>query len=481
MASERPESSRAREEAAEREAATAEEEARQQPRSWVALASIVVVCDSKHERAAEVAPGVADFLLELQDPPRGSYLLVPEHLAPDPRMRSPFDNFAYIIAAVPDRLLFLATDRAQRRGGLDPVYFLCDVGAGTATRLPAVHREVPIKLFPRRTMGLVADPRFPGHHMVVQLHPAEGADMRRHDALLCFSTATGQWTVKTLTSAPNHEPWGAHGVFAHGRFLCWVDIAYGMLTCDPFEDHPDLRFVPLPPGSEMQGLGGGQRPTRLMDQRRCIRPSQGTLCYVEIQGLSYDRATLYDPPINPSVSVWTLGNLASLNPWNFECDAPFADIWAHPAYISSGLPQGKVPNLALIDPNNHDVVYFFQDASILAVNVRTRVVVACEEYWDAQFQDSRFVDAWVLEQPPTSPASSEGGSQMKGSDGEEELDAAKGSDEELASLFGQLEIKSQPDMELSSSQLLSMLVGEDMETPSEPSLEAEAGDQADEP
>nr|CAB3480956.1 unnamed protein product [Digitaria exilis] len=70
---------------------------------------------------------------------------------------------------------------------------------------------------------------------------------------------------------------------------------------------------------------------------------------------------------------------------------------------------------------------------------------------------------------------------MKGSDGEEELDAAKGSDEELASLFGQLEIKSQPDMELSSSQLLSMLAGEDMETPSEPSLEAEAGDQADEP
>nr|CAB3480955.1 unnamed protein product [Digitaria exilis] len=362
MASERPESSRARSHRAPAR--------RRRPRRRRRASS-------RHERAAEVAPSVADFLLELQEPPRGSYLLVPERLAPDPRMRSPFDNFAYIIAA--------------RRGSLDPVYFLCDVRAGIATRLPAVPREVPIKLFPRRTVGLVADPRFPGHHMVVQLHPAEGADMRRHDALLCFSTATDQWTVKTLASAPDHEPWGAHGVFAHGRFLCWVDIAYGMLTCDPFEDHPDLRFVPLPPGSEMQGLGGGQRPTRLMDQRRCIRPSQGTLCYIEIQGLSYDRATLYDPPINPSVSVWTLSNPASPNPWNFECDAPFSDIWDHPAYISSGLPQGKVPNLALIDPNNHDVVYFFQDASILAVNVRTRVVVACEEYWVDRFlQDAQF-------------------------------------------------------------------------------------------
>ncbi|RLN05532.1 uncharacterized protein C2845_PM13G18660 [Panicum miliaceum] len=411
MASEAAESSRAREEAAEREASEAV--ARQPQRSWVALASIpVVVYGANDARAAAIAPGAADLLLELHDPPCASYL--PESHPGPP---------------------------------LDPDYFLCNVSDGTAARLPTVPAEFPITLFPRRTMGLIADTRCPSHYMIAQLHPDDDAAMKRHDALLCYSTATGQWSVKQLASAPDHEPWGAHGVIAHGGLLWWVDIAYGMLFCDPFDDHPRLRLVPLPTGCEMHGLGNNVRPTILMDQHRLIRPSQGMLRYVEIQGLSYDHADV-DDPINPAVTMWTLVDPEGPHPWRFECEASFDDIWAHDSYVAAGLPQGKVPKLALVDPNNHDVVYFFQDTALFALDVRARRVLACEEcfvdrvFQDPLFQYYRFIDAWEL--PPTvrgdSPASSDGGSGTKGLEHEEESDATTGTDEEMASLLSQMEV-----------------------------------------
>ncbi|RLN24660.1 hypothetical protein C2845_PM07G01150 [Panicum miliaceum] len=233
-------------------------------------------------------------------------------------------------------------------------------------------------------MGLVADPRFPGHHMVVQLHPTPWTSFRRHATLLCYSTVTGRWALKPLASAPNHEPWGEHGVFAHDGLLWWVDVAYGMLACNPFDDYPHLRFVPLPAGCEMHDLGDRRpRPTKLMDQSHLIRPSQGMLRFVEIQSLSYDGAAVDDPRPTPP----------------FECEASFADIWAHDSYVAAGLPQGKVAKLALVDPNNHDVVYFFQVRALFALDVRARRVLACEEclvdrqVQSLEFQYSRFVHA----------------------------------------------------------------------------------------
>jgi hypothetical protein len=160
----------------------------------------------------------------------------------------------------------------------------------------------------------------------------------------------------------------------------------------------------------MHGLGDRPRPTaRLMDQRRLIRPSQGMLRYVEIQGLSYDRAAVDDAWINPTVSMWTLVDPEGPHPWRFECEASFADIWAHDSYVAAGLPQGKVPKLALVDPNNHDVVYFFQDKVLFALHVRAGRVLACQEclvdcqVQNLEFQYSRFVQAWEWELPPKFP------------------------------------------------------------------------------
>ncbi|KAG2583599.1 hypothetical protein PVAP13_6KG232900 [Panicum virgatum] len=62
-----------------------------------------------------------------------------------------------------------------------------------------------------------------------------------------------------------------------------------------------------------------------------------------------------------------------------ECEASsFDDIWAHDN-VAAGLLQGKVPKLALIDSNNHDVVYFVQDTARFALDVRARRVLACED------------------------------------------------------------------------------------------------------
>ena len=53
-----------------------------------------------------------------------------------------------------------------------------------------------------------------------------------------------------------------------------------------------------------------------------------------------------------------------------ECEASsFDDIWAHDN-VAAGLLQGKVPKLALVDPNNHDAVYFVQDTACFALDVR---------------------------------------------------------------------------------------------------------------
>ncbi|KAG2595555.1 hypothetical protein PVAP13_5KG083787 [Panicum virgatum] len=399
MASEAAESSRAREEAAEREAR--EELARQQRPAWVALATIPLMYGADDAGAEAMAPGTGDLLLKLQDPPRASYLKLPDRLVPDAMLHRPC-----ILGSAPGRLLLRVSHKGQGRDVVDAEYYLLDTVGGTATLLPVLPPELPVKRFVSRTIGLIADPRCPGNYMVVYLHPTPMSSSRRYSGLLYYSTATAQWAFKPLVSAPDHEPWGEHGVFAHDGLLWWVDVAYGMLVCNPFDGHPRLRFIPLPPGCKMHGLVDGPRPTSVMDHRRLVRPSQGMLRYVEIQGLSYDSdAVNAPPPPPPTVTMWTLVNPAGPHTWRFECEASFADIWAHDSYVAAGLPRGKVPKLALVDPTNHDVVYFFQDTALFALDVRARRVLACaeERLMDRNFHYSPFVDAWEWEWelPPT--------------------------------------------------------------------------------
>ena len=59
--------------------------------------------------------------------------------------------------------------------------------------------------------------------------------------------------------------------------------------------------------------------------------------------------------------------------WTPEYCVSFAEIWAGESYKAAGLPK-KAPVVALIHPKNPDVVYFFVEEYLFAVNMHTKVV-----------------------------------------------------------------------------------------------------------
>ena len=379
---------------------------------WVALSTITGgphrPGDERHRRILRGR----DLLLDLHDPPRASTLVLRANL-------TSFFPIILVADSSSARLLVKAAWGSARINR--PEYFLCDARSRTAQRLPAVPSSElggpdacplgGLDLCPRRSIGLIADPDRTGHFMIAQLHPAPAT---RHGFILFYSTATRRWATKQLASAPEHKRWGAHGVLAHDGLLWWVDVAYGMVVCNPFDDAPHLRLVPLPDGCALQGVemernSNGSRQTReFLDQRRFIRPSEGKLRYVEIRGFDYHTAAAAaEPPINPTVTMWTLVRDRNTWNWEFEYEAPFAEIWAHESYVAARLPLDKVPNLALVDPDNHGVVYFFEGMRLFGLDVRARRVVACDECVIGDpaemegFLSSRFVEAWVPPEPGT--------------------------------------------------------------------------------
>ncbi|RLN23423.1 hypothetical protein C2845_PM07G39720 [Panicum miliaceum] len=389
-----------------------------QRRGWVALATLTGgphrAGDQRHR---SILPG-RDLLLDLHDPPRASTLVLRDNL-------TSFLPTILVADSSSGRLLVKSAWGSARVNR--PEYFLCDASARTAMRLPAVPsaelggpNACPLgglDLCPRRSIGLIADPDRTGHFMIAQLHPAPTT---RHEFILFYSTATRRWATKQLASAPEHKRWGGHGVLVHEGLLWWVDVAYGMLVCNVFDDAPDLYRVPLPDGCALQGVEADrndfqawQRTRELLDQRRFIRPSEGRLRYVEIRGFNYDTAaTAAEPPNDPTLWMWTLVDLLGPNPdtWELEYEVPFAEIWAHDSYVAAGLPPYKVPNLALVDPDNHGVVYFFQGTRLFGLDVRARRVVACDEcvigdghQMQEGYLSSRFVEAWVPPEPDRTP------------------------------------------------------------------------------
>ncbi|PWZ31619.1 Replicase polyprotein 1a [Zea mays] len=411
-----------------------------QPGPWAALSSIAVVLDDSagnEERAKLLAPGASDFLLDLRPPLDGaSYLVLPKRLVQD----SKWFSFPCVISACSDRLLFLVSRGDQDR---NYAYFLGDAHAGTAALLPDVPAHLGVETnFPRRSIGLIADPRHGGHYMVAHLYPTSTT---RHQTLLCYSTVTDQWTARPLVSAPDHPPWGAHGVLAHGGLLWWIDVAYGMLVCNPFaaDDGLRLRFIPLPLGCQMKALTGRARLflEDMMDRRRIIRLSQGKLRYVaiQVQRIPKDQAT---------VCMFTLVlRQGGQHSWEHEYTVTFADIWSHRSYADARLPSGVVPSLAFVDPNNPNILYFFLDKTLFALDAQARQVLHHMEYsldpdyyGQLRVRYSCFVDAWVL--PPT--LLRKGDSRWTYDDDE----GTDGSDfDQTTSLLSLMEIKSQLDDE----------------------------------
>jgi hypothetical protein len=323
----------------------AEEPSNEEPqrRRWVALATLTGGPHRAGDQRHRSILPGRDLLLDLHDPPRASTLVLRANL-------TSFFPTILVADSSSGRLLVKSAWGSARVNR--PEYYLCDARARTAMRLPAV---------PSSELG-----------------------------------------------GPNACPLG-------GLDLC--PRRSMMLVCNVFDDAPHLYLVPLPDGCALQGVEverndfhGWQRTREFLDQRRFIRPSEGRLRYVEIRGFNYDTvAAAAEPPNDPTVWMWTLVDLVGPNPntWELEYEAPFAEIWAHDSYVAAGLPPGKVPNLALVDPDNHGVVYFFQGTRLFGLDVRARRVVACDEcvIGDGQQMQghlsSRFVEAWVPPEPGT--------------------------------------------------------------------------------
>ncbi|XP_044344528.1 uncharacterized protein [Triticum aestivum] len=111
----------------------------------------------------------------------------------------------------------------------------------------------------------------------------------------------------------------------------------------------------------------------------------------------------------PKVSMRTLADPSTAE-WTFEYEASFSEIWAGDSYKAAGLPN-KAPVLALVHPDNPDVVYFFLEQRLFGVDMRAREVVECEPLDPAKSQKKGSYSSGLVfpfELPPMFSAGSSG-------------------------------------------------------------------------
>ncbi|KAK3147448.1 hypothetical protein QOZ80_3BG0282490 [Eleusine coracana subsp. coracana] len=351
--------------------------------SWVILGSI--------PRVSADLPPDADLALALSEPPRVSLLTIPPRLFPDavtPR------NYPSVRAADPSGLLLLHANQGRAKGPtvidrpghysfcwLEFVagYFVLDTASASSLALP--HPEY---IMHPGHVGIIASPARDGAYMVAELQPIIGGV---EASLLCFSDV-GEWVTKSVRYPVPPRPSAANGVVSHNGRLWWVDLSWGLITCDPFADAPVLTFVPLPPGKALEY----NEACGILDKYRAIRVSAGKLRFVDMYRNRDNRGAL-------KVSVWTLAD-PDATEWTLEHEASFADIWDDPTYKAAGLPN-KIPVLALIHPKEPDIVYFFLEEYLIGMDLRSHSIIGCEVYELVQpprdLVATRFVHAW---EPP---------------------------------------------------------------------------------
>ncbi|CAN6223736.1 unnamed protein product [Urochloa humidicola] len=192
----------------------------------------------------------------------------------------------------------------------------------------------------------------------------------------------GRWVQTEAAALPlpveppdeedDDEPPG-YGFFADTAFaaggscVCWADLLQGMLVCDDvLADHPEFRFVPLPPGFSVDPDPEGRRG--IPDQYR-------SMCCVERREVDNDNnqeqhavkfvAMVGGHSQGRSISevelvTWTLDSPGDpTSEWKRGAAAPMTlgDIWADPTYKDElGLPP-IAPSHPVLSMAQDDVVY----------------------------------------------------------------------------------------------------------------------------
>ncbi|CAM0880938.1 unnamed protein product [Alopecurus aequalis] len=351
--------------------------------SWVILGSIPRVS----------TPADGDVSVALTAPPRVSILTVSPRVFPDP----PTPHFfPFVLAADPSGLLLLQANlrctqnreiihRPDNRSVcwkfFKRRYFVLDATTSSAFQLP----DPEATILNQALLGLVVSPGGGGHYMVAELQPIIGS---KKATLLCFSSEVGEWVEKRVHYPLPPRPWAPIRVLSHHGRLWWVDLTWGVITCDPFADEPVLGFIPFPPETVLKC----REAWGVSDMYRYVGVSGGKLRFVDTYMGKRARGNGA-----PTITVWTLD--PDSMEWTLEHEARFTEIWADQSYKATRLPR-EIPTLALIHPKNPDVVYFFLEEHLFGVNMRARKVVECEVYGlvapPSLCIANRFVRAWEL-------------------------------------------------------------------------------------
>lgn len=260
---------------------------------------------------ASVPPSPLGASVQLADPPRESFLRVPEYLLnasarPDPsRSRSKQYFAGDICSASGDGFLLIsyldtrATDpvldkEARQVYGMDPDHvpditrFVCNPVTAELSRLPDIDGTSKLLSGGTTNMGLLtrADrhgrPGPPDRYAV-----ADFVEDSRHWVMERFLSETQEWEI--VVSAPFRLPRAPRGMcleqeaLAFGGRLWWVDLTWGAISADPFDDRPEPRFVELPRGSVLP-----ERTERSvvfaqgLPRYRRMGVSEGRLRYAEV-------------------------------------------------------------------------------------------------------------------------------------------------------------------------------------------------------
>lgn len=301
-----------------------------QPRQeWIMLAAVPDV-----RRSSRMFPPGTDFVLALKKPPHVSHVTVAARIAPG--LPATPTRFPYVVAIdAGGAFLLCVTQRAREpplATGADasvgrarrrrefarvPAYFLCDAHTGVASRVPDPPVGGPLSDFHR--VGLISRPCGGGGgggggvaYAIAELVPMLGTD---HATLRLYWSATGLWLSKEVKYAGlgHPESWANDVVISHAQKLWWVDLSCGLLACDPFTEHQDLLFVPLPDGC-VPPVAGTEND---LIKHRCVTSSGGKLRYIQI----HSRLGV------PIISVWVLADPEHAT-WDCECHLPFSEIWS---------------------------------------------------------------------------------------------------------------------------------------------------------
>ncbi|BAH90984.1 Os01g0245700 [Oryza sativa Japonica Group] len=380
--------------------------------TWVILACVPSVSSSDSDFEA------GDHLaFDWRDPPGVSLLTLRQSdsvpVSPAPRDFCPDrDDHPYVVAVDSAGGLLLRGARRSAHDfgpgvalGFDPApsctndggYILCHATLRMAYLYPPCSDEY--RLLCAGNVGMIRRTADRDHpiRLLAELQIESGNGIHRA-TLLRYSHELGGWASTKVNYPPGRRSWCGDGVIVHAGMLWWVDLSFGLLTCDVFAAKPDMRFVPLPEGCKLPYSSDADHA-----KHRCVNVSDGELAFVQIH--DYDTAAGRGAPSTIMISMWTLqqSDAGEESVWSLRHRVRVDEIWDHVTYRKTMMPR-RVPVLALLHPKELGVVFFFQITSrnswMFAVDLVTRIVLECKKYKMPQlptmYHSSRHVRAWEL-------------------------------------------------------------------------------------